>query len=179
MIRCNACPNWLMAFCGAVLTVAALTDGCVDLSSNVTGNDKSNIARYGLDLCSIIAIGEILSSRGGSSFMSFHSITRACPAFTLSCTSRLSCSIAAGTSAEECGPLLMAACMSSFVHGVPDSTGHPCVAYVSRSCAAGCCVARFAGHMLLRKFVGLCAAGGRANKPLYVVHQSGSFSWPI
>ena len=118
MRRCKVWPIWSIAPRGAVFCVLSLTEGTVCVA-NLTGKERSRIVRNCRDLCGIIAIGDIFNSFGGSCLMSSHSTKRACPASIFSLTSSVSWLMASGLSAEECGPLSMAACISVIVQQAP------------------------------------------------------------
>lgn len=137
MILLSECPIWSIACHGAILSVAALTDFCSVSVLSFTGKERSRITWYGRDLCGTIAIGEILSSGGGLSFMSSHLTTRAWLALIFSLTSSCSWMIAAGSSAEMWGPLSIAACIVWQLQGCPVFVGQPWVAYSSNVSAAG------------------------------------------
>lgn len=114
-----------MAPFGAVFTVVLFTDGTEVVGLSQTGNDKSNIARYGRELCGTIATGEIFNCGGGLSLISFQCTSLACPFAIFSRISSSSCADAAGTKAETWGPRSMAVCIFSTVHAHPVLTGHP------------------------------------------------------
>ena len=118
IIRCRVWPIWSIAPRGAVLVVPSFTEGTVCVDS-LTGKERSRIARNCLDLCGIIAMGEIFNSFGGLCLIASQCTRRACPADTFSRTSVPSWRIASGVSAEEWGPLLMAACISLTVQQAP------------------------------------------------------------
>ena len=56
---------------------------------------------------------------------------------------------ASGLRADGCGPLSTACCSCWRVHGGPQVTGHPFVAYSARRAEAGCCRAWPEGCMRL------------------------------
>ena len=74
------------------------------------------------------ASGEIFRFGGGFSFMVFQGTRQHSPSLTRSRVSALSAVIATGSSADMCGPFSIAACISSIVQSLPQSTGHPLVA---------------------------------------------------
>ena len=160
-----------MAPLGAVFVVASLTDGITVPSSNRTGKDKSKIALNFRDLWGIIASGDIFNSGGGLCLMSSHATIRACPLATFSATSARSCSMASGCKADMCGPLSIAACISSTVQCFPVCVGQPRVAYALRIDAAGWCNASPRGHMLFRYEGKSDNAGGGTKSPWCVFHH--------
>ena len=89
------------------------------------------------DLCDITEINQILSSTGSLSHVSIQSTTCACPVCTFLATSCWSCATASGEVTEMCGPLSIAACICSQLHGFPVCTGQLLVAYGSRVSHAG------------------------------------------
>ena len=137
MMRWRECPSWSIAPAGANFVVVLFTDGIVSVGLSLIANDKSRIARKGLDLCGTMASGEILSCGGGLSFMSVHRTKRACLLFNFAVTSSSICAMAFGDSADACGPLSTAACIWRFDHGRPVIAGHPFVEYSSSTSAAG------------------------------------------
>lgn len=68
------------------MDVALLTDGILEPFMRIW-KERSRIALNFLDLCGIMAMGDILRLIGGSSLMSFHLITFANPPFILSLVS--------------------------------------------------------------------------------------------
>lgn len=123
--------------CGAVFVVVLLTDGTVVDGLKWTGNERSRMARYGRDLCSTIAIGDIFSWGGGAWRISFQCTMRACPFATFSFTSISNWAIASGTNAEICGPRSIALCICSSVHVAPVFVGQPFSVYFVSVDAAG------------------------------------------
>eukprot|EP00978_Attheya_sp_CCMP212_P017622 scaffold47192_cov30-Attheya_sp.AAC.2 len=110
-------------------------------------NDKSNIARNFRLLCGIIAIGDSFNAAGRSSLIVFHGTICANPWPDLSTASFHRSAEAAGSVADLCGPLSRAASICSLVHGAPQSTGHPLVAYSCSNGKAGCRQAGPVGHI--------------------------------
>ena len=95
----------------------------------------------------IQAAGEILSSLGRLLAMSLYLIILAKPCCTLLCVLSHNTCRASFVLADRCGPCAIAASMQSFVHGSPQSTGHPFSAYVCRSGASGWFIAYVHGHI--------------------------------
>lgn len=135
-----------MAFCGALIFVVELTDGMrPPLMRNE--NDRSKMHRKSRDLWGIIASGEILRFSGKLSIMSPNRTSLAYPSRTFSSVCRNNDRRARSDLADSWGPRLIAVMISSFVHGFPQSTGHPFVLYEWRSGAASCQLAIPRGHM--------------------------------
>ncbi len=146
IIRWREWPSWFIVPLGAVFVVELLTDGRVVPSRRRSTNDRSNINRYGFDLCGMAAIGETFICGGGLSFIVSHSTIVACPIATFLAALCLKCSSASADSADACGPRSTASHISAFVHGLPVFAGHPHVAYSLSVAAAGWCRASLFGH---------------------------------
>ena len=116
-------PIWSIAPACAVFSVFLLTDARTPPFCSRRRKDKSRIDQNSFDLCGIAAIGDILSSGGGLSFILSQSTRRACFVCTFSSASALKCFIAAGERAERWGPRATASHISSFYHGFPCMLG--------------------------------------------------------
>jgi hypothetical protein len=125
IIRWSEWPSWFIAPLGAVFVVESFTDGSVAPSRRHKENDRSNIDRYGFDLCGMTAIGDTFICSGGLAFVVSHSTIVACPIATFLAASCLKCLSASGTSADACGPCSTASQISALVHGFPVFAGHP------------------------------------------------------
>ena len=62
------------------------------------------------------------------------------------------CEIASSSNADEWGPLVTAASVSSGIQLSPTESGNPARAYCSNKFAAGCCLALHLGKTIPRKF---------------------------
>ena len=94
------------------------------------------------------SIGEIFRFGGGLCLMVFQGTQRQSPSAMRSRVSVLRAVIATGSSADLCGPFSIAACLSSIVQSLPQSTGHPLVAYRRRLSAAAWWRAPFRGRIV-------------------------------
>lgn len=122
-----------------------------------TLKERSTIALNVLDLCGIIAMGDIFNSGGELCLILSHRTTSACPFLTFSAASCASCVIASGSRANACGPHSTAIVISFQVQGLPVLTRQPPKAYCSKLLAAGWCNTRPLGHMLLHDVIsGYC-----------------------
>ena len=124
MMRLITLPSSAMAFCGARMLVDVLTDSRW-LWPMRRQNERSRIVRKSLDLCGIIATGDILRCVGMLSMISPSRTSLANPFSTVCRVCWMRYSRAAGSFAEMCAPRRIAAMISSLVHGSPQSTGQP------------------------------------------------------
>eukprot|EP00978_Attheya_sp_CCMP212_P022084 scaffold65435_cov44-Attheya_sp.AAC.2 len=99
-----------------------------------------------------MAIGDNFNATGTSSLMVLHGTMRAKPCADLSTASFQRSATAAGLLADLWGPRSNAASICSRVHGAPQSTGQPRVAYSCSNGNAGCRQAGPVGHMRPRIF---------------------------
>ena len=146
MNRRSASPSPAMAFCGASLFVALFTDG-ICLPFSLSWKDRSRMARYFLDLCGIIAIGEIFRFGGMLFLISFHFIFFAKPSFIFVSVSFIKHCLASFPFAEMCAPRFSDAIMWSLVQLFPQLTGQPLSLYECSSGAASCMFAMPRGHI--------------------------------
>ena len=142
----TACPRLAIDFCGALQFVPSLTDG-IFVPWKLSLKDRSRMALNFLDLCGIIAIGEILRFFGGACLMQANLILLAKFPFSFSTVSWSRQFLAAADFADMCAPLLTAAVICSLVQGSPQSTGHPFLLQSCNIVAASCSLARPLGHI--------------------------------
>ena len=129
-------PRCAIASCLAILFVRMLTESCI-LPLKVSWNDRSRMHQKALDLCGIIAAGDIFNFIGKWSLMSPHLTTRPYRLCCFTSVSSWSCRIACLHMAERCAPRRKRASRSSHGHGLPQSTGHPFSVYCWRRGMAG------------------------------------------
>jgi hypothetical protein len=129
--------SWFITPLGAVFVVESFTDGSVAPSRRRKENDRSNIDRYGFELCGMAVIGNTFICSGELSVIVSHTTIVACPIATFLAASCLKCSSASEASADACGPRSTASQISALVHGFPVFAGHPQVAYSFNVAAAG------------------------------------------
>ena len=130
-------PIFSSASAGAVSFVALFNDGRSH-PATFNANDRSKIALYFLLLCGIISNGEVFKFCVGFCFLLSHLTVFANPCADFPCASTWICEIASSFNADEWGPLVTDAYISSGVQSRPTDTRHPARTYCSNKFAARC-----------------------------------------